>query len=96
MSRALWIRAERGTRNLPPPRPVPAAEWAAIIRLLRADLHHDAGAPPGSPPRKRSPPAASLHALPETVLVYALPIPWPVGGFHNVLVPVVVVPRPHV
>ena len=95
MSCALWIRNERGRRDAPPPRPVPAAEWAAIIRLLRADLHHEAGASPGPPPRKRFPPAASLHALPETMLVNTLPIPWPVGGLHNVLVPVVVVPRPH-
>ena len=96
MSRALWIRAERGNRNLSPPRPVPAAEWAAITRLLRADLHHEAGASPGPPPRQRFPPAASLHTLPETVLVQALPIPWPICGLHNVLVPGVVVPRPHV
>lgn len=100
MSRALWIRTERGRRNPPPPGPGPAAEWAAIIRLLRADLHHEAGASPGPPPRERFPPAASLHALPETMFVYALPIPWPVCGLHNVLVPStafwVVVPRPHV
>jgi hypothetical protein len=29
------------------------------------------------------------------MLVYTLPIPWPVGGLHNVLAPVVFVPRPH-
>ena len=83
MSRAFWIRPERGKRNPLPPRLVPAAEWAAIIRLLGADLHHEAGASPGPSPRKRLSPAASLHAFPEPVLVYTLPIPWPVCGLHN-------------
>ena len=50
MSRALWIRPERGKRNPSPPGPVPAAGRAAIIRLFRADLHHKAGASPGPPP----------------------------------------------
>ena len=99
MSRALWIRPERGKRNPPPPWPVPSAERAATIRLFRADLHHEAGASPGPPPRKGFSPAASLHAFPETMLVHTLPIPWPVCGLHNVLVPStafwVVVPRPH-
>ena len=84
MSRALWIRSERGNRS-PPPTPGPAAEWAAITRLLRADLHHEAGASAGPPPRKRFSAAASLHAFPEAVFVYALPIPWMVGGLHNFL-----------
>ena len=95
MSRVLWIRPERGKRKPPPPRLAPAAEWAAIIRLFRADLHNEAGASSGPPPGKRFSPAASLHAFPETVLVYALPIPWPVCGLHYVLAPMVVVPRPH-
>ena len=82
ISRALWIRLERGKRN-PPPRLVPAAEWAAIIRLFRADLHYEAGASPGPPPRKRFSPASSLHAFPETVLVHTLSIPWPVCGLHD-------------
>ena len=87
MSRDLWIRPERGKRKLPPPRPAPTAEWAAAMRLLRADFHHEAGASPGPPPRKGFSPAASLHAFPEAVLVHALPIPWMVCGLHNVLVP---------
>jgi hypothetical protein len=87
MSRALWIRPERGKRNPLPPGLVPAAERAAIIRLLRADLHYELGASSGPPPRKRLSPAASLHTLPETVLVYALPISWPICGLHNVFVP---------
>jgi len=85
MSRALRIRPERGKRNPLPRWPVPAAEWAAIIRLFRADLHHEAGTSPGPPPRKGFSPAASLHAFPKTVLVHTLPIPWPVCGLHNAL-----------
>jgi len=85
MSRALWIRPERGKRNPPPLRRVHAAEWAAIIRLLRADLHYEPGASPGPPPRKHLSPGASLHAFPETVLVYPLPVSWPICGLHNVL-----------
>jgi len=87
---ALWIRPEAGKRN--PPRPVPAAEWAAIIPLFRADLHYETGASPGPPPRKRFSPAASLHAFPKTVLVHALPIPWPVCGLHYVSGRMVVLP----
>jgi len=99
MSCALWIRPERGKRNPPSPWPVPTAEWAATIRLFRADFHYEAGASPGPPPREGFSPAASLHAFPETVLVHALPIPWPVCGLHNVFVPStalwVIVPRLH-
>ncbi len=87
MSRALRIRPERGKRNPPPPWPVPAAEWAATIRLFRADLHYELGASPGPPPRKDFSPATSLHAFPETMLVHALPISRSVCGLHNVLVP---------
>ncbi len=84
MSRALWIRPERGKRNPPPPWPVPTAEWAAAIRLFRADFHHEARASPSPPPRKGLSPTASLHAFPETVFVHALPIPWVVCGLHYV------------
>ncbi len=83
ISRALWIRPERGKRNPIRPGLVLAAELAAIIGLLGADLYYELGASPSPPPRKRLPPAASLHAFPETVLVNALPIPWPVCGLHN-------------
>ncbi len=96
MSRALWIRPERGKRKPSPPGPFPAAERAAIIRLFRADLYHESGASPSPPPCKGLSPAASLHAFPETVLVDALPIPWPVRGLHSFLVPRVVVAQPRV
>ena len=81
MSCALWIRPERGKRNPPPPGP--AADWAAIIRLFRADLHHEPGAPPGPSPRQGFSSPAGFHAFPETVFVHPLPIPWPVCGLHT-------------